>query len=681
MAPSDIWTVFGRLPFVVMLLVLFDAGRRRGWPWRSALLASAAFAAGVSCGFVWLPGVVGGAAGGFVAWLVAQRALGLRQPPLAAAALWFTALLAFGRVGCLLRGCCFGTLCDLPWAVHQASGAPAWVLHHALGLVGDHEALSRAIHPYPLYETLGLAAWLVAAVVLRRRLRSEGALLALTAAYDLALRAVIDGWRATLNVWWAPLRSVAGIDALRIALAAAALVALALGLALERRARARARSRAARREAEPPATASTASPLGAWAVFAGLCAAGLATDGAQNAFLLRVFVVALLASATVLPPPWTLVPRLSAMTSRWLAPAAALVVAAALTSHLEDYAARADDPIVADVATAHGGVYAVDHRRGLLVRLGGRGDRDSTLVARRNALGLDPADDRATDSATSLDLPFTAPMDMPESLDPEVRDALEHQPPEAPARDAVRDARHPRHWVGIEGFGGGASYTIRETCSDEVTTIVDERAGAGLRYEHQRAVGDEWSMVLGARGGFAWRRTRTTTTGGSAPSTRSSTVDRAYVALMWLALWNRYVSVSLGVRGWHLERQTTGPDRSETGFGIGLGGHARFGWPGLGLHFGAFEPDAFVGLATGRVGLAGAFGPEPMQQLEDARFRYFVGAVVFSDLPLDSTFAGSIAFGLGVEGAPTPDLSLGLDLGINRGVLVAASVRYAFGGR
>ncbi|HUU94900.1 MAG TPA: prolipoprotein diacylglyceryl transferase family protein [Phycisphaerae bacterium] len=33
--------------------------------------------------------------------------------------------LAFGRVGCLLNGCCFGGVCDLPWAVRFPFGSPA----------------------------------------------------------------------------------------------------------------------------------------------------------------------------------------------------------------------------------------------------------------------------------------------------------------------------------------------------------------------------------------------------------------------------------------------------------------------------------------------------------------------------------------------------------------------------
>ncbi len=46
--------------------------------------------------------------------------------------------LAIGRIGCLLAGCCYGAVCDLPWAVHYPAG---------------HETHGLAVHPAPLYET------------------------------------------------------------------------------------------------------------------------------------------------------------------------------------------------------------------------------------------------------------------------------------------------------------------------------------------------------------------------------------------------------------------------------------------------------------------------------------------------------------------------------------------------
>lgn len=41
--------------------------------------------------------------------------------------------LAFGRMGCMLNGCCFGGVCDLPWAVTFPWGSPAHVQQAQLG--------------------------------------------------------------------------------------------------------------------------------------------------------------------------------------------------------------------------------------------------------------------------------------------------------------------------------------------------------------------------------------------------------------------------------------------------------------------------------------------------------------------------------------------------------------------
>ena len=55
--------------------------------------------------------------------------------------------LAIGRLGCFLNGCCFGGVCDLPWAVEFPAGSPAHIhqVHrgeaylHELRLVGGPE--------------------------------------------------------------------------------------------------------------------------------------------------------------------------------------------------------------------------------------------------------------------------------------------------------------------------------------------------------------------------------------------------------------------------------------------------------------------------------------------------------------------------------------------------------------
>ena len=49
---------------------------------------------------------------------------------------------AIGRIGCFLAGCCWGTLCSLPWAVRFPDG---------VGLRPPHEF----VHPVQLYAALG----------------------------------------------------------------------------------------------------------------------------------------------------------------------------------------------------------------------------------------------------------------------------------------------------------------------------------------------------------------------------------------------------------------------------------------------------------------------------------------------------------------------------------------------
>ena len=61
---------------------------------------------------------------------------------------------AFGRVGCLLFGCCWGKPSDLPWAVQFPAGSPAW----NSGLQDVAHQCTLPLHPTQIYSMLGLLA-------------------------------------------------------------------------------------------------------------------------------------------------------------------------------------------------------------------------------------------------------------------------------------------------------------------------------------------------------------------------------------------------------------------------------------------------------------------------------------------------------------------------------------------
>ena len=61
----------------------------------------------------------------------------------------------FGRIGCLLNGCCYGRACDLPWAIHFPAG---------------HETHGLGVHPTEIYDALlNLILYVFLAWLFRRK--------------------------------------------------------------------------------------------------------------------------------------------------------------------------------------------------------------------------------------------------------------------------------------------------------------------------------------------------------------------------------------------------------------------------------------------------------------------------------------------------------------------------------
>ena len=114
----------------------------QGWRWE--------LAGGLDGGFR-MPGAVAGLLVGLVVWrrvFVPDVSLGLIGD-LGAIAVQFAMVVA--RLGCLAAGCCFGTVCALPWALRFPRGTAAADLHAAMGWIGHDAAASLPVHPLQLY--------------------------------------------------------------------------------------------------------------------------------------------------------------------------------------------------------------------------------------------------------------------------------------------------------------------------------------------------------------------------------------------------------------------------------------------------------------------------------------------------------------------------------------------------
>lgn len=90
---------------------------------------------------------------------------------------------AIGRLGCLSAGCCYGDVCDKPWAVTFTNPDSLAPLHIPL-------------HPTQLYHSLAGLTCFAVVMLLKNRLRGSGQLMGVFLALFASFRYVIEMFRA-----------------------------------------------------------------------------------------------------------------------------------------------------------------------------------------------------------------------------------------------------------------------------------------------------------------------------------------------------------------------------------------------------------------------------------------------------------------------------------------------------
>jgi len=86
----------------------------------------------------------------------------------------------FGRIGCLLNGCCYGRACDLPWAIHFPL---------------DHETHGVGVHPTEIYDALlNLILYIFLAWLFRRK-KFDGQIFATYLIVYAVFRSIVEYFR------------------------------------------------------------------------------------------------------------------------------------------------------------------------------------------------------------------------------------------------------------------------------------------------------------------------------------------------------------------------------------------------------------------------------------------------------------------------------------------------------
>jgi phosphatidylglycerol:prolipoprotein diacylglycerol transferase len=112
-----------------------------------------------------------GGTAAFTAWLRWRREPVLRHADLLAACLGLGPVIS--RWGCLMSGCCFGRVTDVPWAVRFPAGSFAHTTHVEAGLLPATAPLSCPVHPVQVYASLAGVLVFVAASLCWRRFRER----------------------------------------------------------------------------------------------------------------------------------------------------------------------------------------------------------------------------------------------------------------------------------------------------------------------------------------------------------------------------------------------------------------------------------------------------------------------------------------------------------------------------
>ncbi len=100
----------------------------------------------------------------------------------------------FGRIGCLLNGCCFGRVCQLPWAIQFPNHSFAWEKQFQSRLI-DANSTALPVHPTQAYDALLNLILYLGLAWLYRRKKFDGQVFATYLLCYAVTRSIVESFR------------------------------------------------------------------------------------------------------------------------------------------------------------------------------------------------------------------------------------------------------------------------------------------------------------------------------------------------------------------------------------------------------------------------------------------------------------------------------------------------------
>jgi phosphatidylglycerol:prolipoprotein diacylglycerol transferase len=120
--------------------------------------------------------LIGALLGGGLGFIAFCRSRKLSMPDVADAFTPSVFLgIGFGRIGCLLNGCCFGDRCELPWGLAFPHDSVPFKVLAERGFVAPDALFTMPLHPTQIYSSLDgfLIALVTSVLFAERRWRGE----------------------------------------------------------------------------------------------------------------------------------------------------------------------------------------------------------------------------------------------------------------------------------------------------------------------------------------------------------------------------------------------------------------------------------------------------------------------------------------------------------------------------